>query len=110
MKKEFAKYDILFAEVMKNFEKKKSEFEQLRKMSRTELIAYNEEVKIENIPTDWRTSLEMHLPEGKDDKHDHESHLHEYQATKKDEFDQIEQFMHVLHDWVEEKKHEMEVT
>ena len=35
---------------MANFENKQSEFEQLKKMSREELIVYDKEVKIENIP------------------------------------------------------------
>ena len=35
---------------MANFENKQSEFEQLKKMSIEELIVYDKEVKIENIP------------------------------------------------------------
>ena len=54
LKKEFAKYEVLFADVMSNFERKKSEFEDLKKMKREALIVYNNEVKLENIPGDWR--------------------------------------------------------
>ena len=70
---------------MNNFEKKQSEFEQLKKMSKEELIAYNKEVLVENIPTDWRRSLEMQVPESILRDHDHESHLPQFKETKQKE-------------------------
>jgi|TARA_B110000238_G_C15988533_1_gene379195 hypothetical protein len=73
-------------------------------------MEYNNEVKIGNIPNDWRTQLEMHLPESKPGEHDHDSNLAHFNSTKKEELSQIETFMTVLHDWVEETKHELEAT
>ena len=80
--KELAKYEILFGDVMANFENKQSEFEQLKKMSREELIVYDKEVKIENIPQDWRRSLEMQVPESKPGEHCHDSNLSHFNHTK----------------------------
>ena len=108
MKKDFAKYDVLFSEVMRNFESKQAEFDQLKKMSKAQLTEYNNEVKIKNIPHDWRCSLEMKLPESKPGEHCHDSNLVHFNETKKAELSQIEAFMHVLHDWAEETSHEID--
>ena len=70
---------------MNNFEKKKAEFDQLKKMTKEQLLQYNNEVKIENIPGDWRTQLEMKLPESKPGENCHDSNLTHFNDTKKSE-------------------------
>ena len=75
---DFKEYEAIFKVVMMNFDKKKQEFEELKKMSMKQLIEYNKEVKMQNISSDWRRQLEMHLPECKEGQHDHDSKLAEF--------------------------------
>ena len=99
----------MFAEVMKNFTKKQEEFEELKKMSINQLASYHTEVKIEDIPADWRRQLEMHCPESEDGQKEHdEKTLVEFNQMKKGELSAIQEFMHILQDWVEEKGHELQ--
>ena len=69
--KDFKKFEAIFKNVMSNFEAKQKEFEDLKKMSKEQLIQYNREVKISNLSRDWRKSLEMNVPDCSDEKHDH---------------------------------------
>ena len=50
----------------------------------------------------------MHLPDCNPGAHDHDSNLAQFNASKKKELSEIEAFMHVLQDWVDEAKHELE--
>ena len=55
-------------------------------MSKAQLLEYNKEVKLENIPADWRRPLEMHLPDCKPGQHDHDRSLAEFNAKKKADY------------------------
>ena len=87
---EFKEFEAIFRVVLMNFDKKKQEFEDLKKMSMKQLIEYNKEVKMHNISSDWRRQLEMHLPECKEGDHDHDSRLSDFNQTKIAEFKEIE--------------------
>ena len=55
-----------------------------------------------NISSDWQKVLEMHIPDCVEKKHDHESLLAEYTQSKRQQLAQVEEFIHILNDWIEE--------
>ena len=79
----FKRFEAVFSHLMKNFENKKHEFEELKKMDDRQLQYYNKEVKLTDICSDWSKALEMHMPECKEDSHPHDEQLTEFNDSKR---------------------------
>ena len=106
--RDFKKFEAVFKNMMANFDGKQKEFEELKKMDDVRLYEYNKEVKLANISSDWTKALEMRIPDCNDGKHDHETMLSEFNETKKEDLQKIEQFILILNDWITDAVHRVE--
>lgn len=92
---------------MNNFAEKKAEFENLKKKSLDEQkqMYLNDELK--TLFNNWQKGLEIQIPSGTEIDN---SLLAAFNQEKKTDLKAIEQFLQIVHDWVDEATHEVEAS
>lgn len=85
---------------MANFDGKKKEFESLKAKSKQELHTMKEQGKLQTLGQQWQKELEMKL--------DGDENLVEFNQLKASELKDIEHFLQILNDWVQETSHDLE--
>lgn len=89
-------------QIQLNFEAKQSLFSNLQTLPESELEKLYHSGELKNVKQKWQKELEIHF-EAKDDEQ--RAQLVEFNNQNKEFFDKIEEFMHILDDWTEEKLH-----
>lgn len=97
------KLEKLFEGITKNFSKRKDDFEALKKKTPAELCDMHKAGELQSISKEWQREMELHLSTdepSKDDKSGQaiSNFIQENQST----FNEIEMFMHLVNDWLEE--------
>ena len=82
---------------------KKNKFESLKKLSNQEIKNKYSIEQLKALEKDWQKELEFNFK----DENLSGSFI-QYKDAKKDELREIEEFIHVFYDWLEEKIHEFE--
>ena len=82
---------------------KQNEFEKLKKISNAEIKKLYSIEYLKALEKDWQNELEFNV---KDE--DLSGSFIQFKDSKKDELREIEEFIHVFYDWLEEKIHEFE--
>lgn len=100
----FKNLEALLAQVLKNYDEKKKQYEDLQKKTMAELGAMHQEGDLQKIRKEFREALELKLPEGSDEV----NLLHEFQSIKKTEFKKFEELIHIFDDWLDDKLYDLE--
>ena len=94
---------------MKNFSKRKAEFEQLKSKPPAVKAQMYQSGALQSLAKDWQKELELKKVEDGHASPEHTAQaMRDFMHDNEKAFKDIESFMHILHDWVEETCHKIE--
>lgn len=97
------KLDEQYQTIMKNFGKRKDEFEQLKLKSQSELYQMHQSGELQRMTKEWQKELELQLIGDEHTSHENAGQaITEFMQENNQSFKEIESFMHILNDWLEE--------
>lgn len=65
--------------------------------------------ELQNISRTWQKEFELHLVEDEQTSHEQTSQaISEFMQEHQQTFKEIETFMHILHDWIDETSHSIQ--
>ena len=92
---------------MTNFADKKTQFESMKKKSAEELKQMYLNDELQSLFTNWQKGLELQIPQGTEVE---ESLLAAFNQEKQTELKEIEGFLQIVHDWIDETTLEVEAS
>jgi hypothetical protein len=99
MDKAHALLKPLFADVITNYKQRQNEFDQLKKLSSQELAKSKTHDDLFNLRQIWTTGLELRIPQNLEIE---PNHLDDFKQKNNIQFKEIENFVNIVSDWLNE--------